>query len=145
MVQVAAGTKGQSSSASLPPIYALELLTIFAWEQGCGEDGFLLACGLRSVLELVLQHPRLCVYWTVNYSAQDPVLRTHLLGQLSKPRFWGNPVTLYPALIVAQKGSGPEAEELPNQAQNTFLGSVKDFFSKPRNPKSFLARVAGQG
>ncbi|XP_025329807.2 2'-5'-oligoadenylate synthase 3 [Canis lupus dingo] len=85
--QVAAQNKGQQPAcASLPPVYALELLTIFAWEQGCGEDSFKMAQGLKTVLELVQQHQQLCVYWTVNYSFEDPAIRTHLLGQLQKPR-----------------------------------------------------------
>ncbi|KAF0872084.1 OAS3 synthase, partial [Crocuta crocuta] len=101
--QVAAQNKGrQPASASLPPVYALELLTIFAWEQGCGEDSFNMAEGLKTVLGLVQQHQRLCVYWTVNYNFEDPAIRTQLLGQLQKPR----PLLLDPADPTWNVGQG---------------------------------------
>ncbi|XP_055963171.1 2'-5'-oligoadenylate synthase 3-like [Sorex fumeus] len=91
--QVAARKEGQSEGASLPCAYALELLTIYAWEQGCKKDQFHMAQGLATVLGLVQQHPQLCVYWTVNYDLEDPALRMHLLRQLHKPR----PLILDPA------------------------------------------------
>ncbi|XP_055002595.1 2'-5'-oligoadenylate synthase 3 [Sorex araneus] len=91
--QVAARKEGQPGGAPLPCAYALELLTIFAWEQGCGKDQFHMAQGLATVLGLVQQHPLLCVYWTANYGLEDPALRMHLLRQLHKPR----PLILDPA------------------------------------------------
>ncbi|XP_069922338.1 2'-5'-oligoadenylate synthase 3 isoform X2 [Oryctolagus cuniculus] len=101
--RVAAQDTGkQPASASLPPAYALELLTIFAWEQGCGKDRFSMAEGLRTVLELVRQHQQLCVYWTLNYGIEDPAVRTHLLGQLRKPR----PLILDPADPTWNVGQG---------------------------------------
>uniref|UniRef100_M3XTW8 2'-5'-oligoadenylate synthase 3 n=1 Tax=Mustela putorius furo TaxID=9669 RepID=M3XTW8_MUSPF len=101
--QVAAQNKGQQPAlASLPPVYALELLTIFAWEQGCGKDSFKTAEGLKTVLGLVQQHQQLCVYWTVNYSFEDPAIRTHLLGQLQKKR----PLVLDPADPTWNVGQG---------------------------------------
>ncbi|XP_051018110.1 2'-5'-oligoadenylate synthase 3 [Acomys russatus] len=85
--QVATRNKGgEAAGAPLPPAYALELLTVFAWEQGYKKQKFSTAEGLRTVLRLVQQHQSLCVYWTVNYSVQDPALRAHLLGQLRKAR-----------------------------------------------------------
>lgn len=71
----------------MPPVYALELLTIFAWEQGCGKDFFILAQGLRTVLGLIQQYQHLCVFWTINYSFEDPVVRTFLQRQLKRPRY----------------------------------------------------------
>nr|XP_012324823.1 2'-5'-oligoadenylate synthase 3 [Aotus nancymaae] len=101
--QVAAQNEGKRPApASLPPAYALELLTIFAWEQGCREDCFNMAQGFRTVLGLVQQHQQLCVYWTVNYSTEDPALRMHLLGQLRKPR----PLVLDPADPTWNVGQG---------------------------------------
>ncbi|KAL2767773.1 2'-5'-oligoadenylate synthase 3, partial [Daubentonia madagascariensis] len=101
--QVAAQNKGEEPAhASLPPVYALELLTIFAWEQGCGKDRFNMAEGLRTVLGLVQQYQQLCVYWTVHYSVEDPALRTHLLSQLRKPR----PLVLDPADPTWNVGQG---------------------------------------
>lgn len=55
-----------------------------------------MAQGLRTVLGLVQKHRQLCVFWTVNYSFEDPALRTHLLGQLRKPRC--RPTASFPAL-----------------------------------------------
>ncbi|XP_047683091.1 2'-5'-oligoadenylate synthase 3 [Prionailurus viverrinus] len=117
--QVAARNRGrQPACASLPPVYALELLTIFAWEQGCRNDSFNTAEGLKTVLGLVQQHQQLCVYWTVNYSFEDPAIRTYLLGQLQKPR----PLLLDPADPTWNVGQGSwellaqEAAALETQA-----------------------------
>uniref|UniRef100_A0A8C6W2Z0 2'-5'-oligoadenylate synthase 3 n=1 Tax=Nannospalax galili TaxID=1026970 RepID=A0A8C6W2Z0_NANGA len=99
--QVATGCKAPSGSA-LPPAYALELLTIFAWEQGCRKEQFPMAEGLKTVLGLVQQHQKLCVYWTVNYSPEDPALRAHLLGQLRK----ASPLVLDPADPTWNVGQG---------------------------------------
>ncbi|XP_016046255.2 2'-5'-oligoadenylate synthase 3 isoform X2 [Erinaceus europaeus] len=100
--QVAAQDREQPAGASLPPAYALELLTIFAWEQGCGEERFHMAQGLRTVLGLVKQHQQLCVYWTVYYNLEDPALRTHLLRLLRHPR----PLILDPADPTWNVGQG---------------------------------------
>ncbi|CAO2629256.1 2'-5'-oligoadenylate synthase 3 [Lemmus lemmus] len=101
--QVASRDKGgETAGAALPPAYALELLTIFAWDQGCGKPGFSMAEGLRTILRLVQQHRSLCVYWTVNYSIQDPALRVHLLSQLQKAR----PLILDPADPTWNVGQG---------------------------------------
>ncbi|XP_062944259.1 2'-5'-oligoadenylate synthase 3 [Cynocephalus volans] len=122
-LQVAAKDKGDwPARASLPPAYALELLTIFAWEQGCRKDRFNMAQGLRTILGLVQQQQQLCVYWTVNYSIEDPALRMHLLGQLRKPR----PLVLDPADPTWNVGQGSwellaqEAAALETQA--CFMG-----------------------
>ncbi|KAL6035452.1 hypothetical protein STEG23_005654, partial [Scotinomys teguina] len=100
--QVATRDKGGEAAGTLPPAYALELLTIFAWDQGCGKQGFSMAEGLRTILRLVQQHRSLCVYWTVNYSVQDPALRAHLLSQLQKAR----PIVLDPADPTWNVGQG---------------------------------------
>ncbi|XP_041504138.1 2'-5'-oligoadenylate synthase 3 isoform X2 [Microtus oregoni] len=101
--QVATRDKGgEAAGAALPPAYALELLTIFVWEQGCRKTGFSMAEGLRTVLRLVQQYRSLCVYWTVNYSIQDPALRAHLLSQLQKAR----PLILDPADPTWNVGQG---------------------------------------
>ncbi|XP_037367026.1 2'-5'-oligoadenylate synthase 3 [Talpa occidentalis] len=116
--QVEAQIGEQPACATLPPAYALELLTIFAWEQGCKENGFNMAQGLRTVLGLIQQHQQLCVYWTVNYGFEDPALRTNLLGQLRKPR----PLILDPADPTWNVGQGnwerlaQEAATLETQA-----------------------------
>ena len=71
---------------SLPPKYALELLTIYAWEKGSGAQDFDTAEGFRTVLELVIQYQHLCVFWTVNYSFDDEILRNFLLTQIQRTR-----------------------------------------------------------
>ncbi|KAL1768860.1 hypothetical protein HispidOSU_028751B [Sigmodon hispidus] len=101
--QVATRDKGrEAAGTALPPAYALELLTIFAWDQGCRKPGFSMAEGLRTILRLVQQHRSLCVFWTVNYNMQDPVLRGHLLRQLQKTR----PLVLDPADPTWNVGQG---------------------------------------
>ncbi|KAB0358804.1 hypothetical protein FD754_002960 [Muntiacus muntjak] len=77
----------------LPPQYALELLTVYAWEQGCKETGFITAQGFQTVLELVLKYQKLCIYWKRNYNSENPIIEEYLTRQLAKPR----PVILDPA------------------------------------------------
>ncbi|MBZ3871524.1 2'-5'-oligoadenylate synthase 2 [Sciurus carolinensis] len=71
---------------SLPPKYALELLTVHAWEQGSGAETFGTAQGFRTVLELVTKYQQLCIFWTVNYDFEDEAMRAFLLTQIQKPR-----------------------------------------------------------
>ena len=73
--------------SSLLPLYALELLTVYAWEQGCGAEDFDIAEGIRTVLELISKQEQLCVYWTVNYNFEDETVRNILLGHLRSPRY----------------------------------------------------------
>lgn len=72
---------------SLLPSYALELLTVYAWEQGCGTEDFDIVAGIRTVLQLITQQKRLCVYWTVNYNFEDETVRNIILGQIQSPRY----------------------------------------------------------
>lgn len=78
--------KKLKQKGSLPPKYALELLSIYAWEKGSGAQDFDMAEGFRTVLELVIQYQHLCVFWTVNYSFDDEILRNFLLGQIRRTR-----------------------------------------------------------
>ncbi|XP_029778552.1 2'-5'-oligoadenylate synthase 2 [Suricata suricatta] len=87
---------------SLPPKYALELLTIYAWEQGSGAENFDTAEGFRTVLELVTKYQQLCVFWTVNYNFEDETVRNFLLTQIQKTR----PVILDPAEPTGDLGGG---------------------------------------
>uniref|UniRef100_A0A4W2IHE3 2'-5' oligoadenylate synthase n=1 Tax=Bos indicus x Bos taurus TaxID=30522 RepID=A0A4W2IHE3_BOBOX len=77
----------------LPPQYALELLTVYAWEQGCNKTGFITAQGFQTVLKLVLKYQKLCIYWEKNYNSENPIIEEYLTKQLAKPR----PVILDPA------------------------------------------------
>ncbi|NXE44307.1 OAS1 synthase, partial [Ptilorrhoa leucosticta] len=59
----------QYPNAHLPPKYALELLTIYAWEEATGScDSFVMAQGFRTVLELLCRHREICIYWEKYYS-----------------------------------------------------------------------------
>uniref|UniRef100_A0A8C2MUW5 2'-5' oligoadenylate synthase n=1 Tax=Cricetulus griseus TaxID=10029 RepID=A0A8C2MUW5_CRIGR len=61
--------------ANLPPFYALELLTVYAWEAGTQEDAnFRLDEGLATVMELLQDHELICIYWTKYYTLQNPVI-----------------------------------------------------------------------
>lgn len=89
---------------SLPPQHGLELLTVYAWEQGGQNPQFNMAEGFRTVLELVTQYRQLCVYWTVNYGREDQTIRDFLEQQLRKPRFGPTPTSQSP---------GPKVTFLP--------------------------------
>ncbi|XP_057620733.1 2'-5'-oligoadenylate synthase 2-like [Chionomys nivalis] len=90
------------SKASLPPKYALELLTVYAWEQGSGMEDFDTAEGFRTILDLVIKYQQLCIFWTVNYNFKDEPIRTFLLTQIQKKR----PVILDPADPTGDVGGG---------------------------------------
>ncbi|NXA63576.1 OASL2 protein, partial [Mohoua ochrocephala] len=78
----------------LPPKYALELLTIYAWEEATGSsDSFVMAQGFRTVLELLRRHREICIYWEKYYSLQHREIGDHVKRLLCSPR----PVILDPA------------------------------------------------
>ncbi|KAH1180433.1 hypothetical protein KIL84_009269 [Mauremys mutica] len=87
---------------SLPPQYALELLSVYAWEQDSRDPAFNMAEGFRTVLELIRQYKHLCVYWTINYGFENETLRWYLESQLRKPR----PIILDPADPTGIVGQG---------------------------------------
>lgn len=68
-------------------MYALELLTVYAWEQGCGAENFDIVEGIRTVLGLIKQQEQLCVYWIVNYNFENETVRNILLSQLRSSRY----------------------------------------------------------
>ncbi|EDM13762.1 rCG21289 [Rattus norvegicus] len=89
----------------LPPQYALELLTIYAWERGGRLTKFNTAQGFRTVLELITKYKQLLIYWTVCYDFQHPEVSKYLRRQLKKPR----PVILDPANPTGNiAGSNPK-------------------------------------
>lgn len=77
----------------LPPQYALELLTVYAWERGSNRNEFSTAQGFQTVLELVMNYRKLRIYWSKYYDFGNPVIGAYLRKQLQKPR----PVILDPA------------------------------------------------
>ncbi|NWW77409.1 OASL2 protein, partial [Climacteris rufus] len=93
----------QYPDAHLPPKYALELLTIYAWEEATGScDSFVMAEGFRTVLELLRRHREICIYWEKYYSLQQREIGDHVKGLLCSPR----PVILDPADPTGILGQG---------------------------------------
>lgn len=75
--------------AMLPPLYALELLTIYAWEMGTLEDeSFRLDEGLTTVMELLQEYELLCIYWTRQYTFENPIIEDCVRKQLQRERYW---------------------------------------------------------
>uniref|UniRef100_A0ABI7XUK6 2'-5' oligoadenylate synthase n=1 Tax=Felis catus TaxID=9685 RepID=A0ABI7XUK6_FELCA len=68
----------------LPPQYALELLTVYAWERGNKQTDFSTARGFQTVLVLVLNYRELCIYWTNYYDFENPIIKQYLRRQLNK-------------------------------------------------------------
>lgn len=88
--------KARSPRAALPPLYALELLTIYAWEVGTQEsESFGLDEGLATVMELLQEHASLCIFWTTFYTLQSPVVEAVVRQQLQRARY-GPPPTPVP-------------------------------------------------
>ncbi|XP_029142137.1 uncharacterized protein LOC107297389 [Protobothrops mucrosquamatus] len=85
--------KKQSSSMSpklppkLPPKFALELLTIYAWEEEKkGAEQFNTAEGFCTVMKLITQYQDLCFYWTKYYTLEDSKIGVHVKGKLKESR-----------------------------------------------------------
>ncbi|KAK7795544.1 hypothetical protein U0070_000331 [Myodes glareolus] len=70
----------------LSPQYALELLTVYAWECGNGVTEFNTVQGFKTVLELITKYKQLQVHWTVYYDFQDQEISMYLLSQLTRAR-----------------------------------------------------------
>ncbi|NXS91683.1 OASL2 protein, partial [Jacana jacana] len=95
--------KPQCGTKNLPPKYALELLTIYAWEQGTdSKESFDMAEGFRTVLELLCRPKEICIYWEECYSLQHSQIGTHLKSLLRKPC----PIILDPADPTGILGQG---------------------------------------
>uniref|UniRef100_A0A8C8W5M5 2'-5' oligoadenylate synthase n=1 Tax=Peromyscus maniculatus bairdii TaxID=230844 RepID=A0A8C8W5M5_PERMB len=90
----------------LPAQYALELLTVYAWECGSGALEFKTAQGFQTVLELVINYRELQIYWTEYYDFEDQYISNYLHRQLRRAR----PVILDPADPTGNvAGGNPEA------------------------------------
>ncbi|XP_027742066.1 2'-5'-oligoadenylate synthase 1-like [Empidonax traillii] len=95
--------KVQNPKADLPPKYALELLTIYAWEEGTGScDSFVMAQGFLTVLKLLCQYQDICIYWEKYYSLQHAEIGAFVKGLLRRDR----PVILDPADPTGILGQG---------------------------------------
>ncbi|XP_051483878.1 2'-5'-oligoadenylate synthase 1-like [Apus apus] len=105
--------KPQYPNEDLPPKYALELLTIYAWEEGMrSSDSFVTAEGFRTVLELLRRHQEICIYWEKFYSLKDNRTGDHVKRLLGSPR----PVILDPADPTGILGQGTRWDLLAQEA-----------------------------
>uniref|UniRef100_A0A8C7AN90 2'-5' oligoadenylate synthase n=1 Tax=Neovison vison TaxID=452646 RepID=A0A8C7AN90_NEOVI len=94
--------KPKYRNAALPPKYALELLTIYAWEIGTNQsDNFSLDEGYRAVMELLINYQNICIYWTKYYDFQNETVRIYVKQRLKERR----PVILDPADPTNNLGS----------------------------------------
>lgn len=98
---------------ALPSKYALELLTIYAWEMGTdSSDNFNLAEGFVAVMELLRDYQDICIYWTNYYDFQNEVVRNFLKEQLKGDR----PIILDPADPTNNLGSRRRWELVAKEA-----------------------------
>lgn len=112
--------KMPKGKGSLPPKHGLELLTVYAWEQGSQDSQFSMAEGFRTVLELVTQYRQLCVYWTINYDDKDQTVREFLSQQLQKPRSRPSPHPSVPEPPIRASSLSPyllRAQSLLSRAE----------------------------
>ncbi|XP_004709754.1 2'-5'-oligoadenylate synthase-like protein 2 [Echinops telfairi] len=87
----------------LPSKYALELLTIYAWEMGTDrKEHFEMDEGFAAVLELLRDHESICIYWTKYYDFQNEVVRDCIKQKLKESR----PIILDPADPTNNLGKG---------------------------------------
>ncbi|NWV36383.1 OASL2 protein, partial [Grantiella picta] len=124
-------------NAHLPPKYALELLTIYAWEEGTGSrDSFDMAEGFRTVLELLRRHREICIYWEKYYSLQSSLqIGDHVKGLLRNPR----PVILDPADPTGILGQDKDWDLMAQEAASCcrsllFLQNVQPWNVQPARP-----------
>uniref|UniRef100_A0A8B9TLF8 2'-5'-oligoadenylate synthetase like n=1 Tax=Anas platyrhynchos TaxID=8839 RepID=A0A8B9TLF8_ANAPL len=105
--------KPQYPSAELPPKYALELLTIYTWEQGANSnEAFKLAEGFCTVLKLLGQYRDICIYWERYYSLQHHRIGAHLKQLLRMPC----PIILDPADPTGILGQGKRWDLVAKEA-----------------------------
>ncbi|NXI91281.1 OASL2 protein, partial [Psophia crepitans] len=103
----------QHPDADLPPKYALELLTIYAWEEGtASSDSFKMAEGFRTVLELLCRYQEICIYWETYYSLQHQEIGAHV-----KQLLHGScPIILDPADPTGILGQGKNWGQVAHEA-----------------------------
>ncbi|NXN11604.1 OASL2 protein, partial [Indicator maculatus] len=116
--------KAQHPDADLPPKYALELLTIYAWEEGTSSSqSFNMAQGFRTVLELLRQHQEICIYWEKFYSLHHSQIGAHIKNLMHNPC----PIILDPADPTGILGQGKNWDLLAQEAtHHLLLPCVKD-------------------
>lgn len=136
--------KSRYQGYSLPHKYALELLTIYAWQQGSGAEDFRSEQGFCTLMKLLCQHQKLCVYWTTYYDFENPVVGTYVREQLKKCR----PVILDPADPTFIVGQGTRwdlvaaeaAECLRSACCKNGLGPIQPWDVPPETPMKISVR-----
>ncbi|XP_009949570.1 PREDICTED: 2'-5'-oligoadenylate synthase 1-like, partial [Leptosomus discolor] len=134
--------KPQYPNEDLPPKYALELLTIYAWEEGTGScDSFVMAEGFRTVLELLRRHQEICIYWETFYSLQDnQTISAHVKRLLRSPR----PIILDPADPTGILGQGKKwdlvAREAARHLSLPCVNTVRPWNVQPARPVKIEVR-----
>ncbi|KFZ60419.1 2'-5'-oligoadenylate synthase-like 1, partial [Antrostomus carolinensis] len=120
---------------NLPPNYALELLTIYAWEEGTNScESFVMAEGFRTVLELLCRHQEICIYWEMYYSLQHSQIGAHVKRLLRSPR----PVILDPADPTGILGQGKNwslvAQEAASHLSLPCVNTARPWNVQPARP-----------
>ncbi|XP_014814901.1 PREDICTED: 2'-5'-oligoadenylate synthase 1-like [Calidris pugnax] len=137
--------KPRCGTSNLPPKYALELLTIYAWEQGTGSnESFDTAQGFRTVMELLCRHQEICIYWEGCYSLQHSEISAHVKSLLCKPR----PIILDPADPTGILGQGDRWDLLAREAARDLslscVMSIKAWNVQPATPVTIeVKQLAG--
>ncbi|NXI29988.1 OASL2 protein, partial [Sterrhoptilus dennistouni] len=130
----------QYHNAHLPPKYALELLTIYAWEEGTNsQDSFDMAQGFCTVLELLCQHRDICIYWEKYYLLQHREIGAHVKKLLRSPR----PVILDPADPTGILGQDKNWNLMAQAAASyrcslPFLQNVQPWNVQPARPVTIV-------
>ncbi|XP_044307341.1 2'-5'-oligoadenylate synthase 1-like [Varanus komodoensis] len=79
--------KQTDPSSKLPSKYALELLTVYAWQEGTKEaEQFNTAEGFCTVMNLLLQYQDLCIYWTKYYDFKNSIIEAYVKKRLGEKR-----------------------------------------------------------
>ncbi|NXI51978.1 OASL2 protein, partial [Chloroceryle aenea] len=133
--------KPQHPTADLPPKYALELLTIYAWEEGTGSShSFVMAEGFRTVLELLRRHQEICIYWETFYSLQHRQIGAHVKRLLCSPC----PVILDPAdptgILGQSKNWDLMAQEAARHLSLPCVNGSQPWDVKPARPVTIEVR-----
>lgn len=105
--------KAKCPRTLLPPKYALELLTIYAWESGTQKaENFNTDEGFVTVMELLRDYENICIYWTTNYNFESAVIRDFVKWKLKKNR----PIILDPADPTNNVGEGKRWDVVAQEA-----------------------------
>ncbi|XP_043845841.1 2'-5'-oligoadenylate synthase-like protein 2 [Dromiciops gliroides] len=114
--------KNKYQGKHLPPKYALELLTIYAWETGTKEaENFNLAEGFATVMKLLKDYKDICIYWTKYYKFKTPLVSHFVKKQLRyipQTKDKKRPVILDPADPTNKVGNRSEWDLVAKEASH---------------------------